>query len=407
MAQGVDIEPTWISSVFRRLHLEIRQLEVTRPAQFARASTIPNSFAFLKSAQNSDGSWGSHALFETNLALRAIGLWSHQIPELRANTSWVLPTGAPGGVDLAFEWLVAQQVGGCWEGNIWDTAGVVRAASLHQRASEPFVNSAVAWLDKQAATDWGLKAGLPPHYAAQALLAYNDVGATDNQSVLVDLLYAEVKRQPDLAARSVYIAGQVVEALVESGVSPAERPMREYVASLTSRIDQIEVSSANFLDIACGFLALGVIHGGVDEKSEIAQRTLASMLQPSRLRPNGSWYQNVLFTSWALVALSRVARVITLEAVPLELYTMLARARDEIASGARQRLAAGRRATVLAVLVGVLTASAAWVVAAATAGPVRIDTSNNLVWWVMGVLVSAIALVFRLSATFSRKQMED
>jgi hypothetical protein len=158
------------------------------------------------------------------------------------------------------------------------------------------------------------------------------------------------------------------------------------------------------LDIASGFLTTGLINGGVDERSPVAQSTLAKMLNPSRLRSNGSWYQNVLFTGWALVALSRVSSVITLEAVPLEVYTLLTKAHRAIALSAVERLSAGRLAATLAIIFGMLIASAGWVAAGAAAGPIKIDTHSNALWWVMGVIVTLSGVAFRLLLRYERRR---
>ncbi|MHB8242724.1 MAG: hypothetical protein ACYDHN_12135 [Solirubrobacteraceae bacterium] len=328
------------------------------------------------------------------------------MPDLPLGDTWTLPSGETGGIDKAFTWLERRQVRGRWEDNIWDTAGAIRAAALHNRLSSAYIHTAITWLDRQSANDWGLKSGLPPHYAAQALLAYNDAGYNDNHAILIELLLSYLKDNEDLAQRSLYIAAQVAEALIECGVSPAELQMRGFADTLSSRLGQIEVSSANFLDIACGFLAVGVINGGVDERSPDAQLTLANMLKPSRLRSNGSWYQNVLFTSWALVALSRVARVITLEAIPLEVYTLLANVRDEIATEADARLGAGYYAAGFAIALGALLASAVWVVVGAIAGPLKIETRSNALWWVMGLIVTLSVISFRLMLGYTRRRID-
>lgn len=399
-------DPGWISGPFRELQLALREREVSQPAQFVRAGLIPRSLVFLTGAQNTDGSWGAHALFETNIALRALGLWRHVSSGLEPRDPEAPEPRASDGIEAAFAWLERRQVRGRWEDNIWDTAGVVRAATLHDRLSAPCVQTGLIWLAKQAANDWGLRAELPPHYAAQALLAFNDAGVSDHHPVLIDLLMSFVDEHPALPQASLYIAAQVAEALVECGVSPTEPLMKSFGDAIERRLAEIEVSSANFLDIACGFLAAGLIHGGVDEHRPEVQNTLGKMLNPSRLRSNGSWYQNVLFTGWALVALSRVSSVITLEAVPLEVYSMLARTREGVASSANARLGAGRLATILAGSFGLLLASAGWVAAGAIAGPIKIDTHSNALWWGMGLIVSASAITFRLALRYARRRSD-
>jgi hypothetical protein len=397
-------EAHWIADPFRELQLALREREISEPAPFVRGGLIPRSLAFLQGAQNGDGSWGTRALFETNIALRALGLWRHVLPDLKLEDRWALDVGGEGGVALTFDWLERRQVRGRWEDNIWDTAGVIRAATLHDRLTAPCVQAGLSWLASQSSNHWGLRADLPPHYAAQALLAFNDAGMTDHHALLIDLLLGYVGDDPGLPHRSLYIAAQVAEALVECGVNQTEEPMKTFGATIEQRLGEIEVSSANFLDIASGFLATGLINGGVDERSPDAQRTLAKMLNPSRLRGNGSWYQNVLFTGWALVALSRVSSVITLEAVPLEVYTLLTKAHDEIASSATARLSAGRLAAALAIIFGMLVASAGWVAAGAAAGTINIDTHSNALWWVMGLVITLAGLAFRLLLRYERRR---
>jgi hypothetical protein len=215
---------------------------------------------------------------------------------------------------------------------------------------QPCIQKASQWLLAHSEDHWGIDQGLGLQYPARALNALVMYGAPrDEIKKCREAIINSLGNSGTDGYLSTYVAGQVVESLIASGVNPADEILSPYIKQLKEYLIQADVSISNFMHICSAFKGLGVALGVGNFNEPALHHTLGKMFQPTRLREDGSWYRDITMTGWALVSLRSLKRVTKIEVYPYQIYSLVSRTQREIEGYASKQTRIRRRAILDAV----------------------------------------------------------
>lgn len=381
LLHGLDAQ---IDMVFAQLGENLRELEVPANSDGRAEQAAGDAVRFLRRHQNPNGSWALGAMLNTNMALQALGLWD------RKRTEWETEWGK-GGLELAWEWLESEREGAKWE-NVWNTAGVIRGALYFGQMKRRSVADGLDWLVAQGESGWGVKNGDPLQHVSQALLLFNDLGMSASREQagrwLIDgINEALSSTSPPL---SPYTSGQALEALAAFGFNAQMHPADVLVRSVSETLLGTHVSISNFLDVCSAFKGLGALQGGLASGDEALEKTVGNFLSDARRRPDGSWYRDLTFTSFGLIALTEVRGGRRVEGYPQQVYGPIEKARRETNNLVRKEVKDNRQVALLSGLIGALLVALVVVLDLQLLGGALVAPNSGVGWFVAPVLLTVI-----------------
>jgi len=377
-----------VEESFASLVHDLQDLEFSRNLHDEQEGYINRALEWVQTQQNPDGSWGQGVMIDIELALQGFGIWGAY------QHSWKIRDGREGGISIAFGWLeINQDNNGCWDNNLWDTAAIIQAAYLLGEGKRACIQNALDWLARRKETRWGVDDRLGLHYIAQSLMAFIMADISNEltsacKGVLIDEL-RRINKEPSYSM-SPYAMGQVLEALVYSGVNPSDELLQPTVNYLEEFLDRAQVSISNFMHICAAFKGLGVVYGGANIDNPTMQLTLGKMFHPTRFRKDGSWYRDMTMTGWALVALRSLKVVRKIEAYPFQIYSLVSRTQRQIEEHEQNYEKIKRKIFLYSVLSTLLATVLGILLLSNTLLHFSLFDNVDLLYFIIGIVVSLL-----------------
>lgn len=259
-------------------------------------SRIINScISWLKNHQHPEGYWGYESVADTGVVILQLANEG-----LEKDEFWKISSRYGGGMKKAIKWLRKSWNFNNWSENIWDTSVTLRGL-LRMGIDENWISRIQKWLENQESKLWGIKKDSGLHHTSQALNTMI-VGNFNDEIVK---RCEDVVREKAFEVTTPYVAGQVAEALIKSGVNPENEVINYLQEVLESHIHQSGFNESTFQDDVFSLAGLGAI------KDNITSRTIKEVLQgifqcPDSFKTNGCWYFDAKKTAFGLYGLRPV-----------------------------------------------------------------------------------------------------
>ncbi|OYT37975.1 MAG: hypothetical protein B6U89_06520 [Desulfurococcales archaeon ex4484_58] len=320
---------TKIRNILSDMRIELSRY-VTHIKVEGQDIVIMKAIEWLKSVQHPGGYWGYRSVADTGLAILALATLGIKDEkwEIRLETGEKFE----GGVSKAVNWIKSKCTEYNCEGNIWDTAIVVRAL-LELGIKDEWVFKSINWIYENTIENYKHE---KPHHVAQAIIALARYGDLKRARELTNKL-KEILINIEL--KDCYVLGQVIEAFVATGLDPFSPEIDKYVRYIENELREsvkTGISETTFQETVVGLMGLIKSHR-VHLEDDVIQMLIAEILKyPERRKPDGSWYHDAKKTALALLALNALGHMPRVEVHPRILYETIGKYEKKIISVLRE-----------------------------------------------------------------------
>ncbi|AEA48102.1 prenyltransferase/squalene oxidase repeat-containing protein [Archaeoglobus veneficus] len=317
-----------VDEIFTELMKEIRKLEKSRRISVEHEELLKKAVGWLKDHQHPEGYWGYESVADTCLVLLALSMY-----EIRKNEEWLIKGKYPGGIKRSVEWLKKTQNIDNWENNLWDTS-ICLQALYRLGVQDEWVIKSAEWVRNKCERE---PKKFPVHHLAQALNVLNLAGYDECAKKITEIVISKVEerienKKGDEYLYDPYVTGQILDALVRSGVPVTHKVLRACENDLRRFLEEKKVkgiSEGAFQDVTMALLGLASFLGGGDD--ELVNAVVAEIFKsPERYKKDGCWYHDAKKTAFALLGLSRIKEVRKIDEFPYKIYTLIARYHEKI-----------------------------------------------------------------------------